>query len=103
MKTYKSKTQNGGKTVILESVQLAIDLGFFGLEIIKQKYNLDNSVAEKLSYNKDNLANITERYKDSIVEIQKGNPKFKKLVNEEIDSILDLIDAITPSFSLNRS
>lgn len=94
MKTYKSQTANKGKTIILDSVQQAIDLGYVGIERCHK---------ESTSPNTSYWTEVKNDYNDCVKAISKGDNEFKKQVDEEIDELLDLIDALTPSFSTNKS
>lgn len=97
MKSFKSKTRNRGTTIILDNVQEAIDWGRKWYDTLPdiEKQNIDFWYN---SYHKNQKG-----FESCVDAISKGDDKFKHTVSEIIDDILDLIDAIKPVFSLNRS
>lgn len=97
MKTYNSQTSNRGKTIILESVEQAIDFGKIGLE----KWKVENPDTGNNTW--FNHESFTQDFNKCVEAITKGDNEFKKKVEQEVEELLDLIDAIIPSFSNNRS
>lgn len=96
MKTYKSQTKNKGTTIILESVQQAIEMGNLWYE----KSPGDKFGDQFSFYNKQKKD--FEGFKECCEAITKGDEEFKKEVNEMIEHLVDLVDSIKPIFSKGR-
>jgi hypothetical protein len=93
MKSYKSQTVNGGTTIILDSVQEAVERA--------TGYDL-NKIFTITGMSEHHKQQYVSEYKRGLDEcctaIVKGDKEFKKKVDEIIDDVLPLVDEICPLF-----
>lgn len=90
MKTYYSKTANGGKTIILDNVNQAIEYG------LKHEGMLDG-LDQAITNNSGNT------FVQCCEAITKGDNEFKKKVDNGIDDLIGLVDDICPLFKQEHS
>jgi len=95
MKSYKSPTNNGGTTIILDSQEQAIQLAkdakdkFFNT---KEFYRLDDTMVGNLKNNLDQACK----------DITTGNIEFQRDAEERIETLLGMVDDLVPSFSQSK-
>lgn len=94
MKTYPSLTANKGTTIVLENVQEAI---LYGEEALSNP-----KWADMHYWGKDYLKNKDQQWKKCIKALTHGDEQFGAKCAELIDKLLDLVDKLEPTFSLNR-
>lgn len=94
MKKYKSETQNRGTTIILDSVSDAIKYG---------ESALSNPTWLNEHYKgKEYLEHSKEMWAKCIRSLTHGDEQFGAKIAEIIDKLLDIVDQIEPTFSMNR-
>lgn len=94
MKKYKSETRNKGTTIILDSVNDAIKYG---------ESALNNPTWLNEHYKgSDYLKQSKEMWSQCIHSLTHGDEQFGAKIAEIIDKLLDIVDQIEPTFSMNR-
>lgn len=114
MKAYRSPTENGGKTIILESLSDALALGreYLAERIRKNNKRAHGSVFNVVSFPRDespveetttceayaaNLQSRIAKFEECAKRILLGEPSLNQTITETAESLTDLVGEIEPS------